>query len=190
MKRRHLHLMPPNYYWPAAPSVGRCRPSLPNLLRRAAGRRGGFSLEGAGFRFCARGASGRNAARPCSLSRSALGVVSKRCESRPTGSPASLPVRAPARSSPASGSPVSSGFPQGRASGQCCLGLYRLWSDPQRLVRAGRRGCARRGGPAGGRGCRSWWCGARGGRAAPGRCGCRSRLPGGGSRRSGGRCGW
>lgn len=56
-------------------------------------------------------------------------------------------------------------------------------------VRDGRRGCGRRGGPVGGRGCRSSWCGVRGGRAVLARCGCRRRPRAGGWRRSGGTCG-
>ena len=85
---------------------------------------------------------------------------------------------------------------RGGRRGKGCEGSLSISGSGERArrlcgggVRGGRRGCGRRGGRGRGRGCRSWWCGARCGRAAPGRCGRRCRLRAGGSRTNAGRCG-
>ena len=48
------------------------------------------------------------------------------------------------------------------------------------LLRADRRGSARRGGPGSANGCRSWWCARHCGRAIPGWCVCLPLAPAGG----------
>jgi hypothetical protein len=48
------------------------------------------------------------------------------------------------------------------------------------LLRADRRGSARRGGPGSAHGCRSWWCARHCGRAIPGWCVCLPLAPAGG----------